>query len=164
MKANNYAASWLAAWALCLVLAGCAGIEGVPYQSGTPAAKIHEERNGQLAGRDTRNERRSTATPSIIPVVALEPEVACCLDFSSVQVDVNEDGGKRFVTAYSVVSPQVLVWRIGLIKDGKEYYHFTAATKHHFLSEAIPLEPLALDPTLPVPDKIVVARVKPASP
>jgi hypothetical protein len=140
---------------LCLFLTGCEGIQGVPYRSGTAAAKIYES---SLA--DSKLDRDSYHTSRIVvPVIAGDHEVGSCLRFSPVQVDISESNRKRLLTAYCEVSPQIRVWKVSLVKNDKEYYHFLTANKVHLLADAVPLDPLALDPTLPIPDKIVVTAV-----
>jgi hypothetical protein len=139
--------------------AGCEGIEGVPYQPGTPAARIHEG-HSISAARGASAEAAYAESKSLeVPVVANDSETARYLEFSPVQVNITESNGKRLVTVYTEVTPQPLIWRVTLIKDGREYHHFNAATKHHQFGEVISLETLALDPSLPVPDKILVTRV-----
>jgi hypothetical protein len=155
IKVESLAVFVLAASALCVVSIGCEGIKGVPYRAGTAAAKIFES---NLAGSKPDNEASRT-NRIVIPVLAGDPQAAAYLAFSTVRVDLSEKHGKRLLTAYSEVSPQTQIWRVGLVKNEKEYYHFLTANKVHQLSEVIPLDALALDPALPVPDKIVVTAV-----
>ncbi|MGA2656915.1 MAG: hypothetical protein ABSH34_05275 [Verrucomicrobiota bacterium] len=145
--------SWLVAVS-AVVLAGCEGIPDVPYRSDTPAARIY----GGPSSADASSER---AAPRIaVPVVAGDADAARYLDFSDVRVNVEEKNGQKRVRVYTDLTPKEIVWRVSFIKDGQEVYHFNTSSRIDYINVAIPLEPLALDPNLPVPDKVVVTRVE----
>ena len=137
-----------------LLLAGCAGIEGVPYQPGTPAARIYEN------NCSTTNSAQRASTLITVPVVAGDAEAARYLEFSDVQVDVEQKGAEKTVKVYAHLLRKQIVWRVARMREGKEIYHFNTSSRMDYDNEVIPLEPLALDPNLPVPDNIVVTLVK----
>lgn len=137
------------------VLVGCETIQGVPYNAQTPAARIYQA--NQAAESSTNS---CTAQDIQIPVVSSDPEIGRYLSFSPVEVDLREDDdGNRRLAVMSRMTVSQLVWRVTLMKKGKAIYQFTTASKFDDPDEVIPLEPLALDPNLPIPDKIVVSLV-----
>jgi hypothetical protein len=141
-----------------MVLVGCESIQGVPYNAQTPAAKLYAAEQANATGSQTN----AAATPEIqIPVVCSDPAIGRCLSFAPVEVDMQQgDDGSQRLAVMSRVTVSQMIWRVGLIKNGKEIYHFTTASKFDYPDEVIPLEPLALYPKLPIPDKIVVSLVK----
>jgi hypothetical protein len=166
----------------CVALTGCEEIPSVPYRPDTPAAAISGGRPdddhvsrlttvgpvnaasepkalvpGQAAGR-ARTAR--TNSPVQVPVETGDLETSRYLVFSPVRVYVDDQTETRSVTVYTEVTPRCLTWRVSLIKDGREYYHFISSSQRHLLLQAIPLQPLALEPNLPVPDRIIVTLVR----
>jgi hypothetical protein len=160
----------------CAVITGCEGISGTPYRTNTAAAAILGDRprdvggesapkaatgEGAVAadGKDT-NARSQTNAPIVVPVEAEDVESRRYLSFSPVQVHLEGVGDERTVRVYTDVQPQCLTWRVSLIKNGKAYYNFVASSQSHLTGQVISLQPLALEPNLPVPDKVVVTLVK----
>ena len=151
------------------VLTGCEGVSGIPYRSNTAAAAILGDRPARADAASTADNgsnnapargQTGTNAPIVVPVEAADSETSRYLRFSPVQVYVDGQGSERTVKVYSDVTPRCLSWRVSLVKDGKEYYHFIASNLSHLLGQVIPLAPLALEPDLPVPDKIVVTLVR----
>jgi hypothetical protein len=140
---------------LAILLSGCAGIEGVPYRADSPAARIYQ------SGMNPTNTAAAEKSQIVVPVEVDDPEINRYLDFSNVQVDVEDRNGSKRVTAFCRLSPKKLVWRVSLIKDGKEVHQFFVSNVRHYYDEVLPLEALALDASLPVPDKIIVTAVQP---
>jgi len=147
-------ALWRVVPSFVIMLTGCAGIEGVPYQAGSPAARIYE------SGMNRTNTAAAEKSQTIVPVEVDDPEINRYLDFSGVQIEVEDKNGSKRVTAFCRLSPKKLVWKVSLIKDGKEVHHFFVSNVRHYYDEILPLEPLALDASLPVPDKIIITAVQ----
>ena len=138
--------SLLLSMAGLVFLAGCQ-LESAPYRSHTVAAAI-------LKSTDDGKK------PGIqIPVVT-EGDATNYLVFSDVICEQQEREGQKNVTIFSAVSMKKNVWRVGLFKGGKEFYHFVTSNQSVLFGDVIPLGPLALDPTLAMPDKIVVTRIE----
>jgi hypothetical protein len=137
-----------------VLLTGCEGIPGVPYRSDTAAGRLYESHTG---GGDVTNKISEGVT---VPVEAGDAGARRLLEFSNVRVRMDEKEGVRSIRVFTEVSPRPVVWRVGLIKDGREIFHFVTSNRSDYLSQVIPLEPLALDPSLPVPDKIVVTVIE----
>ena len=160
----------------CAMLTGCEGIPGTPYRTNTAAAAILGDRSRDPGGETTKkvpadestvaadskaaSAQRQTNTPIVVPVEAEDAASRRYLRFSPVQVYLKGDGDQRMVQVYTDVEPQPLTWRVSLIKDGRAYYNFTTSSQSHLMGQAISLQPLALEPDLPVPDKVVVTLVK----
>ena len=140
--------------AASLLLTGCEGIYGVPYRAGTPAVRIYESHC------PPKTPTEKPANPITVPVEAGDGDAQRYLSFSDVCVDVEEKDGRKSVKVYTQMTPRQIVWRVSFIKDGKEVYHFNTFNRTDYSREALPLEPLAMDDTLPVPDKVVITRVK----
>ena len=169
----------VAAATACAVLTGCQGISGTPYRTNTVAAAILGDRPAEPGVESDRNnsdtdsasatagggsasvrEQTATSAPIVVPVESGDAVTSRYLHFSSVQVHLDGQANERTVQVYSDVRPQCLTWRVSLIKDGREYYSFIASGQSHLLGHAISLQPLALEPDLPVPDKVIVTLVK----
>ena len=166
----------VAAATACAVLAGCEGISGTPYRTNTAAAAILGDRPSDLAGESAKNAtagegavaadgknpdaRSQTNAPIVVPVEAGDLDSRRYLSFSPVQVHLEGIGDERTVRVYTDVEPQSLTWRVSLMKDGKAYYNFIASSQSHLLGQVISLQPLALEPNLQVPDKVVVTLVQ----
>ncbi len=154
--------------AASLFLTGCEGIYGVPYRAGTPAVRIYEshyppknptEKPASPTEKPT-DPTEKPVHPITVPVEAGDGDAQRYLSFSDVRVDVDERDGRKSIKVYTEMTPRQIVWRVSFIKDGKEVYHFNTFNRTDYSREALPLEPLAMDDTLPVPDKVVITRVK----
>ncbi len=156
----------------CAVFTGCDEVPSVPYHSNTAAAAIVGDHSSQTDGSTPEGGKLTvnavkgsvsitkTNVPIEVCVEAGDPEISRYLRFSTVQVRRNDEGNERSVKVYTEVTPQCLAWRVSLIKNGREYYHFITSNQQHLWDQVIPLQPLALEPDLPVPDKIIVTLVK----
>jgi hypothetical protein len=180
MKNIQFLLAAVAAATACVVLTGCDGISGTPYRRNTVAAAILGDRPAQPGMKSARDnphadttsaavagggsasgrEQSGTSAPIVVPVEAGDPVTSCYLHFSPVQVHLDAGANEQTVQVYTDVRPQCLMWRVSLVKDGREYYNFIASGQSHLLGQAISLQPLALEPDMPVPDKIVVTLVK----
>ena len=125
---------------LACLAAGCDDLPEIAYHADTPAA--------QMLGTNS-----FTAT---IPVVFTDSALGQRLQSTPVQIQKHESGGATNVQVHCEITLRPTRWRVGIWKDNAEIAVQHAEGQPYGYGQAISLNVLALDPSLPTPDRVTI--------